>query len=161
MRQAKGRGARSEARIWAPPQPGGAPFWFWGNNSSATHILGGLGGVDALSIEEETHGTRLQRLAGAESREDLRGGGRARGLARENTAGTRKIGLKERTARGGRGRVAQEVARGGSGAGRTFSNLVVCLTLKCTSELSCQRGTRRFSFRFQKDDAGFLIARVF
>jgi len=72
------------------PQPGGAPFWFWGNNSSATHILGGLGGDDALSIEEETHGTRLERLAGAESREDLRGGGRARGLARENTAGTRK-----------------------------------------------------------------------
>ena len=50
-----------------------------GGNSGATHLLGGLGGVDALSIEEETHGTRLERLAGAESREDLRGRGRTRG----------------------------------------------------------------------------------
>ena len=86
----EGQGREKRGENMGTPQPGGAPFWFWGNNSSATHILGGLGGDDALSIEEETHGTRLERLAGAESREDLRGGGRARGLARENTAGTRK-----------------------------------------------------------------------
>lgn len=37
-----------------------------------THILGGHVGVDALAVEQKTHGVRAERLARAERVEDLR-----------------------------------------------------------------------------------------
>ena len=123
----------------------GASAGFAGSGDSArpslrprTHVFRGLVGHDARAVKEEAHGVHLERLAGAEGVEDLARGGWGAGGDRGGVSGDRekRRGGGRRGARGGRRREARRSAR-------TFSNLVVCFTLKCTSELSCDGAAPR------------------